>query len=150
MSNRSFTKLSRFFFSATVMIFLAGCSNNPNSFPQIASPPPFDYADGDELRTNMHQLAFELQKLDLSLMMGQDENQTYQQEIIDSLQNIERIGGYLRSGDMSTTHRFLRDGMDSFLADVGRAERDASRGTPRYYMAGRISGGCINCHRDSR
>ncbi|MDG2338137.1 MAG: hypothetical protein P8N94_09140 [Gammaproteobacteria bacterium] len=35
---------------------------------EIANPPPFDYIDGEELRSNMHQLAFELQQLDMALL----------------------------------------------------------------------------------
>ena len=129
---------------------LFGCNSNSDTFPQIANPPPFDYVDGEELRSNMHQLAFELQQLDLALVDSYDQQPSFQRRIIDSIQNIERIGGYIQNTDLSTRHPFLVDDMDRFLADVRRAKMDAERNTPRYYMAGRISGGCINCHSQNR
>jgi len=131
-------------------LFLTACSVNGNSFPQIANSPPFDYADGDELRSRMHQLAWELQQLDLTLATQVDNSPTLRQEVVDNLSNIERIAGYLQSGDLSSRHTFLQNGMDRFLADVGKARIDATLGTPRYYMAGRISGSCVNCHNANR
>ena len=126
-------------------LFLTGCTNNEGGFPQVADAPPFDYIDGEELRSRMHQLAFELQRLDSSLAVEYDESSPPQQSVIDNLRNIERIGKALQSGELSTKHPFLLDGMESFLADVSRAEWDASRN--RYYMAGRVSGACASCHR---
>lgn len=150
MFKSGYRLLSQFTISFVALLALLGCSNNPDSFPQIASPPPFDYIDGQELRSNMHQLAFELQKLDLALMTETDDSPNFQREIVDSLENIERIGGFLLEGDFSTRHPFLQDGMTRFLADASRARADAARTPPRFYMAGRISGGCITCHRDNR
>ncbi len=141
---------SRFLVLIAAIFVLAGCSVNGNSFPQIANPPAFDYADGDELRSRMHQLAWELQQLDLALGSQADNNPTFRQEVIDNLSNIERIGGLLQSGDLSSRHSFLSSGMDRFLADVRRARTDATLGAPRYYMAGRISGSCVNCHNANR
>lgn len=130
-----------------VMLVLAACSNSGNGFPGIANPPNFDFADGEELRSGMHQLAYELQKLDIVLMADTDNRPDYQQSVISSLQNIERIAGSIREGDISARHPFLRGDMDRFLADVSRARADASRGSSRYYMAGRVSGACVTCHR---
>lgn len=142
--------LKRSFIPIAALSLLVGCSSNSDSFPQIANPPPFDYVDGEELRSSMHQLAFELQKLDMSLLDAYVDQPSFQREIVTSIRNIERIGGYIQETDLATRHPFLVDDMDRFLADVSRARMDAERGVPRYYMAGRISGGCINCHRENR
>jgi len=150
MVSRVYKKVCRLCVGLIVGLVLVACSNNPNGFPQIASPPPFDYADGDELRSRMHQLAFELQQLDLALMTETDSRPTFQQEIVSNLQDIERIGTSLQTGDLSTRHPFLRDKMAGFLADVSRARRDAAMNPPRLYMAGRVSGGCVNCHQSVR
>tara|TARA_B110000858_G_scaffold193601_1_gene246471 strand:+ start:21887 stop:22339 length:453 start_codon:yes stop_codon:yes gene_type:complete len=136
--------------SLITVFTLAGCSTNPDSFPRIANPPPFDYVDGEQLRSNMHQLAFELQQLDMALLDAYVDRPSFQRQIVDSIQNIERIGGHIRETDLAIRHPFLQDDMDRFLSDVHRARRDAERSVPRYYMAGRISGGCINCHRVNR
>lgn len=129
------------------MFFLAACSSSGDGFPRIANPPNFDFADGEELRSGMHQLAYELQRLDIVLMADSDNRPDYQQSVISSLQNIERIAGSIREGDISARHPFLRSDMDKFLADVTRAREDATRGSSRYYMAGRVSGACVTCHR---
>lgn len=66
---------------------------------------------------------------------------------MDSLENIERIGGLLHDGDMSMRHVFLRDDMENFLLTVRTARMGAEANPPRYYQAGRVSGACLNCHR---
>lgn len=130
--------------------FLLACSGSGAGFPQIAEPPPFDYIDGQELRSRMHQLAFELQMLDLSLMTSDDSRPELQDEVLGSLRDIERIANLLREGDMSTTHTFLQADMDYFLTTVQRARMNVESNPPRYYMAGRVSGACVNCHRANR
>lgn len=135
------------FLMVMLLLTMVACSNGSGGFPRIASPPAFDYADGDELRSGMHQLAFELQKLDLALMAEHDNSPNFRQGVVTSLTNIERIGESLQDGDISSRHSFLRGGMERFLADVGRARADASRNRPVYYMAGRVSGSCVSCHR---
>lgn len=147
MHSSSHTMFTRLALLLLLVLPIASCSNSADSFPRVANPPDFDFVDGQELRTGMHQLAFELQRLDLALMSLDDGNPAYQSGVITNLRNIERIAGFLRSGDISSRHPFLRSDMDRFLLDVRRAREDAERGTPRYYMAGRVSGACVNCHR---
>lgn len=130
---------------AFLALMLSSCTNNGGSFPQAADAPPFDYVDGEELRSRMHQLAFELQRLDMDLVSDYDEDAPFQESVVESLGDIERIAQSLQSGDLSIRHPFLMDGMDDFLRDVSRAKRNAERS--RYYMAGRISGACATCHR---
>ena len=129
---------------ALLCLTLASCSTGSGSYPHMTNPPPFDYGDGDDLRSSMHQLAYELQKLDESLRSEIDSNLPDQQAVISNLRDIERIGNSLQSGDLSSKHQFLQDGMDKFLENVSMARRDATRG--RYYMAGRLAGACVSCH----
>lgn len=133
--------------SVSLLFLLACTNNNDGSFPQVADAPPFDYADGDELRSRMHQLAFELQRLDNALAIDYDESQPSNNAIVDNLRNIERIAKTIQSAELSIKHPFLVDDMNKFIADVNRAEWDASRN--RYYMAGRVSGACVTCHQAS-
>ncbi len=131
---------------AFMCLTLAGCeTSSDGSFPQVANPPPFDYDDGEELRSGMHQLAYALQRLDRTLSTEYDESPRFQQSVMDSLTRIERIGRSLRYGDLQSRHAFLADGMDEFLSDVDRAKQYAER--ERYYMAGRVTGACISCHK---
>lgn len=139
--------ITNLLFMVFVGSLFVACSSGGGSFPQIASPPPFDYADGEELRTHMHQLAFELQRLDTVLMLESSGGFVTQEEVVENLRNIERIGEYLRDGDMSTRHGFLRDDMSNFIFTVSRARMGAEDNPPRFYAAGRVSGACLNCHR---
>ncbi|MBT5074864.1 MAG: hypothetical protein HOJ34_00280 [Kordiimonadaceae bacterium] len=113
----------------------------------MADAPPFDYVDGADLRSRMHQLAFALQGLDRDLAIEYDEREPVQQSIVDTLDDIERIGQTLQSGDLNSKHPFLLDAMAKFLSDVGRAKWDAEH--DRYYMAGRITGACVSCHKST-
>ena len=151
MAIRTFRMVGRPLLAVFVMAAMSACSTSGggNSFPDIANPPPFDYAGGAELRSQMHRLAFELQQLDLALVAessGGEADRGSQDVIVSHLRDIERIGTDLREGDMSSIHSFLRADMDSFLSTVDRARRAAENNPPRYYMAGRVSGACVNCH----
>jgi hypothetical protein len=137
------------------LAILSGCSNSGggSDFPGIGNPPDFDYAGGAELRSQMHRLAFELQQLDMALVAetsGMETDRGTQDEIVSHLRDIERIGNDLREGDMSTSHSFLRNDMGNFLSTVNRARRAAENNPPGYYMAGRVSGACVNCHQIRR
>jgi hypothetical protein len=129
------------------MLLLIACNGSGAGFPQIANPPPFDYVDGQELRAGMHQLAFELQQLDLVLVGELDQNPAIQRDVVESLEEIERLAGVIRDRDLSANHTFLDDDMERFLASVSRARAAAERVNPSYYSAGRVSGACVNCHR---
>ena len=136
-------------FALQAMLISCGSSGG-GLFPQIASPPPFDYADGDVLRSNMHQLAFASQRLDLALIGQDDGRPSIQQEVVSTLRDIERIAAVLEDGDLSTTHRFLKNDMQNFQANVVRALREAERNPPKFYAAGQVTGSCVNCHRTVR
>lgn len=126
---------------------LLACNSVGTGFPQIASPPRFDYADGEELRSGMHQLAFELQRLDTVLMQELSGDVVTKEMVEDVLDNIERIASQLRDGDMTTRHSFLRNDMENFLNTIYFAQMGMEANPPRFYQAGRVSGACINCHR---
>lgn len=135
------------FMGTLLCLLIASCTSDGGGFPQVADAPPFDYVDGEEMRSRMHQLAFALQNLDNSLTTDYEENPPSQDSVVDDLRDIERIAKALQSGELSSKHPFLVDDMNRFLADVSRAQLDAERN--RYYMAGRISGSCVSCHRAS-
>jgi hypothetical protein len=121
-----------------------------NAFGQFSYPSDFSNVDGLELESPMQQLGFKLQQLDLALAAEHDERPDLEQHVGDILLEIERIGGNIQAGDMLSDHPYLQDDMANFLNDVRQARLATSRNQPRYYLAGRISGGCVNCHRANR
>ena len=60
------------------------------------------------------------------------------------------IAGSLQAGDAGSSHPFLQDDMAEFMDDVRQARMSAALTPARYYWAGRLSGGCMNCHRTNR
>jgi hypothetical protein len=130
----------------TLPLTLLACSNGSGGFPQIASPPPFDYADGAELRSGMHRLAYASQRLDLALLSSDSRDDSSRMIIADSLRDIERITNDIERGDISNTHRFLRADMENFQAMVRRAIREAEGNPPNFAAAGRVTGSCVTCH----
>ena len=148
--------ISKFFFILVAPFILASCNgDNGDSFPQVADPPPFDYVDGEELRSGMHQLAFAMLRLDQAL---RDKDEDFgsldpqggevvdQREVVENLQRIQMIAEDLQVGDIRVMHPYLASEMHRFLSDVDQAIFDASMRSPRYYMAGRVSGACVSCH----
>lgn len=137
------------FVGTLLCLLLVACNGTVGAFPHKTNPPPFDYGDGEELRSRMHQLAFALQRLDSSLATEYIEpvpsqQPVFQRSVADNLRDIERIGEGLQHGDLNSNHPFLLEDMERFLDDVRRAQKDVLRG--RYYMAGRIAGACVSCH----
>jgi len=135
---------------------LTSCNgDNGDSFPQVADPPPFDYVDGAELRSGMHQLAFAMLRLDLALrnrdedlasVDSRNEEIVDRQEVVENLYRIQQIAENLQVGDIRVMHPYLASKMHRFLIDVDQAIFEASMRSPRYYMAGRVSGACAACH----
>lgn len=91
----------------------------------------------------MHQIAFELQQLDMALLDTYVDRPSFQRQIEDSIQNIEFIGGYIQETEYISQSPFLQDDMDRFLSNVRRAKIKVQRDVPHYCMAGRVSGSYI-------
>ena len=129
---------------------LITCSDFARAVRTVTYPPDFVYVDSQQLRSRMQRFGYELRQLDLALANADSENPELQQQVVEILRNIERLGSDLQAGDAGSNHPFLQDGMPALLADVRQARMGASLNPPRYYMAGRLSGACVNCHRINR
>jgi ABC-type oligopeptide transport system substrate-binding subunit len=158
---------SQFLVLFLCMLATVACSNDmATSLRKVTYPPDFNYVSPSELRTNMAELAAEMQTLDLALVetlkqsshsehtpeSGQNkaDEQSQRQQVLAALRNMEKIVSRLQAGEAGSSHPFLQDFMRDFANDVGRARIAASLDPPLYYFAGRVSGGCVNCHRVNR
>ena len=65
MNSATLKILCRSTLAVIALAAVSACSSGSGGFPQIANPPPFDFVDGAQLRSRMHQLAFEVQRLDI-------------------------------------------------------------------------------------
>ena len=130
----------------STVLAIAGCNDIAATARKFTYPPDFNYVSDQEFRSQMEQLAFQLQVLDKALVKGNTEQPSQQQHVLDALRKMERIGSSLKAGDAGSSHPFLQGFMEDFVADVGKARTAASSDPADYYRAGRVAGGCINCH----
>ncbi len=133
----------------STILTISGCADFAGIVRKVTYPPDFKYVTGQELHSSMDQMAFQLQLLDQALMEN-NIGGAAQQQVLGSLRNIERIASNLQAGEAGSSHPFLQDFMQDFVADVEQARNTAALDPPSYYFAGRIAGGCVNCHRVNR
>lgn len=133
-----------------ITLALGACRDTAELIRQVTYPPDFRYVSQDELRSRMDQLAFQLQLLDEALGPRAAEPPAAQEQVVGILRNIERIAGSLQAGDAGSNHPFLEDHMGSFVSEVSQARLAADANPPSFYLAGRVAGGCVNCHRINR
>jgi uncharacterized membrane protein YccC len=140
----------RIMLSILVVSTFSACDNTAATIRRVTYPPDFTYVSGQQLRSRMSQLAFQLQLLDEALAESNNQQQVQQQQVVSILGNIGRIGSNLQANDAGSNHPFLQNQMRSFVSDVGEARVAASLNPPSFYLAGRIAGGCVNCHSVNR
>jgi hypothetical protein len=139
----------RFLLLTWGILTIAACNDMAASIRQVTYPPDFKYVSTEELRTRMHRLGNQLRQLDDALVTD-GLRQPDQQKVVAILREIQQIGNSLQAGDAGASHPFLGDAMNNFVTDVGQARIAASQYPPRYYLAGRVSGACMSCHRVNR
>lgn len=129
---------------------LGGCADPAATVRKVTYPPDFKYVSRSELKSAMGMLARDLGRLDDALSAGESGSQVDQQQVVAILDDIDRTVRGLDAASVGTNHPFLQDRMDQFVSDVGLARTAASLEPPRYYAAGKLAGGCVNCHRVNR
>lgn len=134
----------------STVLSISGCSDFAAAVRKVTYPPDFKYVTGQELRSRMDQMAFQLQLLDQALAENNTGQPAQQQQVLGSLRNIERIAASLQAGDAGSSHPFLQDFMRDFVTNVEQARNSAALDPPSYYFAGRVAGGCVNCHKVNR
>ncbi|GAA6183122.1 MULTISPECIES: hypothetical protein [Alteromonadaceae] len=150
---------SLFVFSVSLLFFsitlIQGCSSQmAANLRKVTYPPDFKYVEPSQLRSDMDRLAQQMRVLEFALSQ-QHEPQSVgfakqQQQVLSTLQNIEKIASGLRAGDAGASHPFLQDYMRDFVSKVDNARIAASLEKPSYYLAGKVSGACTNCHSVNR
>lgn len=148
-TQRTLTILRAILLFSTVLA-ISGCSDFAAIARKVTYPPDFKYVTGQELRSRMDQMAFQLQLLDQALAENNTGQAAQQQQVLGSLRNIERIAASLQAGEAGSSHPFLQDFMQDFVTNVEQARNTAALDPPSYYFAGRVAGGCVNCHKVNR
>lgn len=144
-----------FLFVLSLSIMIASChSQFANKVRKVTYPPDFIYTEQGDLRTEMTQLAQQMLLLDRALVTSPEStvlaSEAQRQAVLNSLREMERIASRLKAGNAGANHPFMEDFMQEFIAKVDKARGAASIEPPRYYYAGKVSGGCTNCHKVNR
>ncbi|MCF2950490.1 hypothetical protein L0668_20445 [Paraglaciecola aquimarina] len=90
-----------------------------------------------------------MQQLDQQLQK-QDKLQINRKAVSKTLRNIEDIATSLKARETGSNHPFLENTMREFVSTVSKARIATSLGQTNYYLAGKVSGACMNCHRVNR
>ncbi|WP_371195931.1 hypothetical protein [Glaciecola sp. SC05] len=139
----------------TCAMFIAACSNQfSESIRKVTYPPDFKYTQPAELRSDMSKLAQQMVLLDSALSDFYEPNESgvelQRERVIIALKGMERTASKLKEGSPGGNHPKLQEQMQSFAAKVDQARNAASLQNPNYYYAGKVAGGCTNCHSINR
>jgi|SaaInl0LU_22_DNA_1037365.scaffolds.fasta_scaffold09428_2 hypothetical protein len=134
---------------------VVSCSSQiAESVRKVTYPPDFSYTKPADLRSDMDQLAYQMSKLDQALAIpvssDANTNEIQRQQVLSTLRNMGRIAANLKGSDTGANHPFMQDYMQEFIAKIDAARGGAAIEPPRYYNAGKLSGGCTNCHKVNR
>ncbi|WP_166422157.1 hypothetical protein [Paraglaciecola sp. 20A4] len=143
------------FITAISTVVLLGCSSEFNSsLRKVTYPPDFKYTEQADLSSDMNRLAHQMALLDIALdkpsPQSNSEPDVQREQVLSALKNIGKIASGLKGSEMGANHPFMQDYMQDFVSQIDKARTAASLPEPRYYLAGKISGGCTNCHTVNR
>lgn len=122
---------------------LAGCAQ----IRKVTYPDDFVYLDQKQVRSKMLLMSFYLRQVDEILLEDSTVSSAQQERIIKLLSSIDSTVDSLGAGNVSTNHLLIDEHIDDFKSEVTVALRDARSDPPNYYALGRLSGGCVACHK---
>lgn len=153
---KSERKVSRKLLAVSLIsLLLVGCSSQfASKMRKVTYPPDFKYTAPAELKSDMAKLAQQMRLLDQALMTPHDKTEVgvekQRQQVLSALLNMSKIASNLKAGNAGANHPFMQDYMQDFVAKVDQAKGAASLKEPRYFFAGKVSGGCTSCHKVNR
>lgn len=147
MINQRLIQLSRTMILAGILATLAACSEDSGNGVSDSGTAPAFTADGaSRQRSPMAELGYQLALLERELT--EDEyNAIEQQEVVSILEEMELIASSFQAEQAGESHLFLQEDMTAFLDSLTQARIAAEGSPPRYYPAGKVAGGCVNCHK---
>ncbi len=109
-------------------------------------PPDFVYLEHTQVVSAMAEFNVDIWRID-DIIAGSETILPYQRdEIIGILQHMAKLADRLGAGPRSTNHLLIDENIDEFKNQVLEALRFVEKDPPNYYLAGRLSGGCMACH----
>jgi len=122
---------------------VAGCAQ----IRKATYPSDFVYLEKKQIKTEMALLGFYMRQLDQILLDDSTVSSEQQQQILALLAKIDASTLTLGAGSVTTNHLVIDDHIDQFKNEVEIAIRNARADPPNYFALGRLSGGCVGCHK---
>lgn len=127
-------------------LFIAGCSG----VRVDTYPPDFTYLPRDEIRDTMTRMSVEIWRINDILDRNETVASYQREEIIEALRALERSSEKLGAGWRLTNHALIDENIDGFRDSVVDARLAVEREPANYYLAGKLSGSCLACHKLAR
>ena len=123
--------------------FVSGCAATGNA----TYPSDFVYLERKKIKSEMALLSTNLRQLDEILLDSSTVSSEQQEQVLAILNRIDMSTETLASGGVRTNHLIIDDHIDQFRSEVNDAIRNARANPPNYFALGRLSGGCVGCHK---
>ena len=122
---------------------LAGCAQ----IRKVTYPDDFVYLEQKQVTNKMVLMSSYMRRIDEILAENTTVSSAQQEQIIKILSSIDETVDSLGAGNVRTNHLLIDEHIDEFKTEVSVALRDARSDPPNYFALGRLSGGCVACHK---
>jgi len=122
---------------------LIGCAQ----IRKATYPDDFVYLEQNQVTNKMVLMSSYMRRIDEILAEDTTVSSAQQEQIIKILSSIDATVDSLGAGNIRTNHLLIDEHIDEFKTEVSVALRDARSDPPNYFALGRLSGGCVACHK---
>ena len=122
---------------------IMGCA----AIRKVTYPDDFVYLEQKQVTGKMLLLSSYMRQIDEILLDDSTVSSAQQERIIQILSSIDKTVDSLGAGNIRTNHLLIDEHVDEFKTEVTVALRDARSDPPNYFGLGRLSGGCVACHK---
>ena len=131
----------------TILSITSACQNGVlDTVRKVTYPPDFNYISDDKLKSTMHTFAWYTTLLDNSLRDTGNVTRDQRLSAIDILHKMENLSQKLGTQSLTSNHDIISFNIDQFRQRIVDARRGLQQEPPNYYLVGRVSGYCLNCH----
>jgi hypothetical protein len=109
-------------------------------------PPTFTYISDEQLRSTMWKLADHASQLDRLMRASHDGGEALRAQVIWQLTEMDRAAAALGPTGWPTNHPRVSRNVETFRREVEAARHAAELEPPNYFLAGSVSGACVQCH----
>jgi hypothetical protein len=129
------------------LLVVSACQNGAlETVRKVTYPPDFNYISEQKLTSTMQSFAWYTTLLDNYL---RDTSKVTREQLLESiriLEKMEKLSLQLGTETLSSNHDILSFNIDAFRNSIIEARKGLQQNPPNFYLAGSLSGYCLNCH----